>query len=73
MPIKRQTAIKVRIADLIAGEWVKKEGMEPSFVRTAGGSEVSRARVMATVVGQFISHCEKKGLCRRSSHNNPSC
>lgn len=55
MPMERMTAKKVRIADLTGGEWVRKEGMEPSFVLTAHGDQVSRARVLATVVGRFVA------------------
>lgn len=53
--IERQTAKKVRIADITGGEWVKREGMEPSFVITPGGEDVARARVMGTVVSRFVS------------------
>jgi len=55
MPVQRMTAKKVRISDLINGEWVKKEGMEPSFVVTPNGEEVSRARVMGTIVSRFLA------------------
>ena len=53
MPIQRQTAKKVRILDLMSGEWVRKEGMEPSYVQTKSGEQVSRARILSTVVGKF--------------------
>ncbi len=55
MPLERMTAIKVKISDLMSGQWIKKEGMEPSFVVTKNREKVSRARVLATVVGKFIS------------------
>ncbi len=55
---KRQTAKKVKVASLTRGEWVKKEGMEPSFVVTPGGEQVSRARVMGTVVAKFVAEDE---------------
>lgn len=55
MVIERMTAKKVRLSDLIGGEWIKKEGMEPSFVLTKNGEKVSRARIMATVVSKFMS------------------
>jgi len=55
MPIERQTARKVRIVDLVSGEWVKKEGMEPSYVVTPRKDAVSRARIVATIVTKFIS------------------
>ncbi len=53
--ISRQTAKKVRIWDLMRGEWVKNEGMEPSYVTTGYGENVSRARILATVTAKFIS------------------
>jgi len=53
--IERQTAKKVKITWLVNGEFVKKGGMEPSFVRTKTGEEVSRARILATIVSKFIA------------------
>jgi RPA family protein len=55
MPIERMTARKVRISELMNGRWVKKEGMEPSFVVTDSGEEVSRARVLGTVAARFLA------------------
>ncbi len=55
MPIQRQTAKKVRAVDLISGEWVKKEGMEPSYVITPAKENIARARIAGTVVGKFTS------------------
>ena len=55
MPLQRQTAKKVRIVDLVSGEWVKKDGMEPSYVITPSNDSISRARISGTVVSKFIS------------------
>jgi RPA family protein len=55
MPIQRMTAKKVEISDIVNGRWVKREGMEPSFVVTDSGEKVSRARVMGTVVAKFLA------------------
>lgn len=55
MAFSRQTAKKVRISELMSGVWTKKEGMEPSFVTTAQGEDVARARVLATIVAKFLS------------------
>ena len=55
MPIKRMTAKKVRISDIVNGRWEKKEGMVPSFVVTPNGNEISRARIMGTVVSRFVA------------------
>ena len=53
--IARSIAKKVRISEISLGEWVKKEGMEPSFVRTKEGEEISRARILATIVSKFVA------------------
>lgn len=53
--IERQTAKKVRVWDIMNGSFVKKEGFEPSFVKTQSGEEVSRARLLGTVVSKFIA------------------
>ena len=58
MPIERMTARKIRIADLTNGRWVKNEGLEPSFIVTQAGMQVSRARIMGTVVSKFVSEDE---------------
>ena len=55
MAIERMTARKVRVCDLVNGRWVKREGMEPSFIITEHGDKVSRARVLGTVVGLFLA------------------
>ncbi len=55
MPVQRMTAKKVRISELVNGNWVKKEGMEPSFVVAPSGEEISRARIMGTVVSRFLA------------------
>ena len=52
---ERQVARKVAIRWLTSGEWVKREGKEPSFVRTAVGEDVARCRVLATVVQTYVS------------------
>src|SRR4030042_735571 len=58
MPMERMTARKTRIADITNGRWVKNEGLEPSFVVTQAGEQVSRARIMGTVVSKFVSEDE---------------
>jgi RPA family protein len=59
MTIERMVAYKVKIADLSGGEWVKKEGMEPSYVVIKRGDKVGRARLLATVVSKFVSEDRK--------------
>ena len=51
----RQTAKKVRATDVVNGSFVKKEGFEPSFVTTKRGEDVSRARILGTVVDTYKS------------------
>ncbi len=55
MPMQRQTAKKMRIVDIVSGEFVKKEGMEPSYVVTPAKENVSRARISGTVVNKYTS------------------
>ncbi len=47
---KRQVAYKVRIKDLLEGDYVKEEGWMPNFIRILDGTKVSRANVLGVVV-----------------------
>lgn len=49
---QRQTAYKLRIGDLIKGEYFAREGLEPNYIKV-GEKEVSRVNVIATVVNDF--------------------
>jgi len=53
--IPRQTAKKVRVWEVMNGEFVKKGGFEPSFVRTSLGEDVARARILGTVMAKFVA------------------
>jgi RPA family protein len=53
--IERQTAKKAKVWEIMNGSFVKKEGFEPSFVKTPSGEEVSRARIFGTVVSRFVA------------------
>lgn len=53
--IERQTAKKAKIWDVMNGKFVRKEGFEPSFVRTPEGEEISRVRLLGTVVSKFVA------------------
>lgn len=55
MVIERMTAKKVRISDIMSGKWIKKEGMEPSYIITNYGDQISRARVLSTIVSKFVA------------------
>lgn len=58
--MERKTANKVRIKDLVEGEFIKTEGnMEPNYVVTSLSEMVSRVRVMGVVVSKFISEDDK--------------
>ncbi|MFH1510864.1 MAG: hypothetical protein ABIF10_04170 [Candidatus Woesearchaeota archaeon] len=46
---KRQVAYKLRIADLLRGEYVRRDGLQPN-VLVLDKQEVSRVNVIATVV-----------------------
>lgn len=52
--IKRHTAYKVWIKDLLANKYVKQEGWDPNYVEI-GGKQISRVNVLATAVGKFLS------------------
>lgn len=49
--IKRQVACKVRINDILSGDYVKEEGWTPNYIKTGFG-KISRANVLATIVGK---------------------
>lgn len=51
---ERQTAKKVRIKTLHTGEFVQQEGYNPNYVKTEE-VELSRVRVLGTVIDKFIS------------------
>ncbi len=47
---KRQVAYKVRIKDILDGEYVKEEGWMPNYVRLVDGAKVSRVNIIGTIV-----------------------
>lgn len=49
---QRQTAYKLRIGDLIRGEYFAREGLEPNYIKI-GEKEISRVNIIATVVNDF--------------------
>ncbi|MBW3000227.1 hypothetical protein KY339_06160 [Candidatus Woesearchaeota archaeon] len=51
---KRQTAFKARIADLISGEYVVKDGWEPNYILTKGLA-ISRSNIIGIVVSKSDS------------------
>ncbi len=59
MEIKRITARKSSIKEIVTGKFVKKEGFESSYVLTNMGRRLSRVRVVGLIVDKFISPDEK--------------
>ncbi len=57
MAIKRSTAYRVRIADIVNNQFVKQEGFNPSYIEF-GGNEISRVNLISTVVGKYTSDDE---------------
>ncbi len=55
METLRQTMIKSRIYDVVNSQFVRKEGMEPSYILTDIGQKISRVNVLGTVVDKFMS------------------
>lgn len=55
MQTLRQTAIVARISDVIENRFVRKEGLEPSYVITKFGQKISRVKLMGTIVDKFVS------------------
>ena len=51
----RQTTVKIRISDLVNSKFIKKEGLEPSYVLTELGQKISRANLVGTIVDKFMS------------------
>ncbi|MFH0869055.1 MAG: OB-fold nucleic acid binding domain-containing protein [archaeon] len=51
---KRQTSHKIWITDLLNSTYVKSSGWDPAYVEF-GGNKISRAHLVATVVGKFTS------------------
>ncbi len=55
MATLRQTMIQARVADVINGKFVRKEGLEPSYVLTDLGQRISRVKLVGTVIDKFMS------------------
>jgi len=59
MEIKRLTAKKTSIREIISGKFVKKTGFESSYILTNLGRRLSRVRILGLIVDKFISADEK--------------
>lgn len=53
--MKRLTAKKTRINDIINGEYFQKEGFESNYVVTPFGRKVSRVNIIGTVMKKFVT------------------
>lgn len=53
--MERSPAVKVRIKDLVEGEFYRTPGNDPNYLLTSLGEKVSRARVLGVVVSKFVS------------------
>ena len=51
--IKRLTAHKIKISDLKQGEYIKKSGWEPSYIKTKIG-KISRVNIIGFIVGMDL-------------------
>ena len=56
MAIKRETAIKCKILDVVNGRYIKREGWEANYLETALG-RISRINIIGVVINN-----ENKGL-----------
>jgi len=59
MEVKRLTAKKTSIGEIINGKFIKKSGFESSYALTNLGRKLSRVRVLSLIVDKFISPDEK--------------
>lgn len=51
----RQPTIKARISDIVNGKFIRKEGLEPSYVLTDFGQKIARTRIVGTITDKFRS------------------
>jgi len=59
MEKKRLTALKTRISSITTGKYVVREGFDPNYVLTKKGEQLSRVRLLVTVVDKFVSETGK--------------
>ncbi len=53
MEKKRLIAYKVRIKDIMQGDYIKQEGFNPNYVLTHHGQKISRVRVLAAILNTY--------------------
>jgi len=59
MEMKRLTAKKASIGEIVNGKFIKKSGFESSYALTNLGRKLSRVRTLGLIVDKFISPDEK--------------
>jgi RPA family protein len=47
---KRQTAVKVRISDILSAPYIREEGWKPNYLQVSNGKKVSRINIIGTVI-----------------------
>ena len=52
---QRQVAVKLRIVDVLGGQYIKEEGWTPNYVLTADGRKASRVNLLGTVISAPIT------------------
>ncbi len=57
MAIKRSTAYRIRIADIVNNQFIKQEGFNPSYIEIKG-KQISRVNLISTVVSKYTSDDE---------------
>ncbi|MFH8080594.1 MAG: OB-fold nucleic acid binding domain-containing protein [Candidatus Aenigmatarchaeota archaeon] len=55
METKRLNYIKANIADIINSRFVRKDGLEPSYVLSDIGMKISKAKIVGSVIDKFMS------------------
>ncbi|MFP4045557.1 MAG: OB-fold nucleic acid binding domain-containing protein [Candidatus Aenigmatarchaeota archaeon] len=60
--MKRLTAKKALIEDLISGDYYTQEGFKSNYLITNRGEKISRASVVGTVMNKFINDDESYGF-----------
>jgi len=59
MEVKRLTAKKASVEEIVKGKFIKKSGFESSYVLTNLGRKLSRIRTLGLIVDKFISPDER--------------
>jgi len=60
-----QPAYKIKIEDIVKGQFLRSaEGGEPDYLATPWGQQISRARVMGTIVDKYVSEDQSYAALR---------